>query len=231
LAHDLDRHEQTIRIGRAIDPALAYGQRWSDWEAVLLLVLDSARQIHDPEAEAWALHQLGTRSLCSDDRDAARAALEEALTIRRQLDDLSGVAASAHNLAEASRRTLWVGKLLNRGMLRVPATALAVVGVALVFTAAGVSAGLIASSGGNGSSGVRGPTGAPGPRGSTGPRGGSGPTGPSGAAGSTGARGAKGPAGVAGAKGPTGVAGAKGPTGDPGAQGPTGAKGPTGSPG
>ena len=86
-----------IALGRAIDGAFAWGRRWETWGAVLVTVLRAAREDADAGAEAWALHQLGTRAFCLGDVAGARAALEEALRLRERLHD-PAAAATRHNL-------------------------------------------------------------------------------------------------------------------------------------
>jgi hypothetical protein len=106
LAHDLDRHAETIRLGRAIDPALAFGLQWAAWEATLMLVLDSAKKSGDQEAEAWALHELGTRKLCTDNRPAAEELLKKVLDLRQKLGDVEGAAVTERNLWVALKPTV-----------------------------------------------------------------------------------------------------------------------------
>ena len=60
--------------------------------------LQAARALGNRAAEAWALHQLGTRALCLLDTATARAALTEALRLREALGDEIGAAVSRHNL-------------------------------------------------------------------------------------------------------------------------------------
>lgn len=52
-----------------------------------------------PAAEAWALHQLGTRALLEGQTDAARTALERALVMRRALGDRIGAELTRYHLA------------------------------------------------------------------------------------------------------------------------------------
>jgi hypothetical protein len=65
---------------------------------VLEWQLASARAQGDRAAEAWALHQLGTRALCLNDMPTARSSLGRALEIREELGDEAGSAVTRHNL-------------------------------------------------------------------------------------------------------------------------------------
>jgi hypothetical protein len=64
---------------------------------VLVAVLRAAREHADAGAEAWALHQLGTRAYCLGDVAGALTALYEALRLREHLHD-PAAAATRHNL-------------------------------------------------------------------------------------------------------------------------------------
>lgn len=86
------------RMGRAVEGPLLLTGRWGAWREVATRQLTAARRLGDRAAEAWALHQLGTRALCVGERGAARAHLTQALRIRESLGDHAGAAASRHNL-------------------------------------------------------------------------------------------------------------------------------------
>ena len=58
----------------------------------------AARSIGDRSAEAWALHQIGTRALCIGETRTARAVLGQAVQLRHGLDDAVAVEASQRNL-------------------------------------------------------------------------------------------------------------------------------------
>lgn len=90
--------EGVLRLGRAVEGALILGGRWGAWAGVLGRELEAARNLGDRAAEAWCLHQSGTRALCLDDAPAARADLTEALRLRESLGDLEGAALTRHNL-------------------------------------------------------------------------------------------------------------------------------------
>jgi CARDB len=89
---------EVVRLGRAIDAALAVAGRWGAWERALASVRRAARGLGDRAGEAWALHQLGTRALCLGHVVTARAELTEALRLREALGDRVGAAVTRHNL-------------------------------------------------------------------------------------------------------------------------------------
>jgi len=86
-------------LGRSVEGVLALSGQWGRWELVLRTLLQAARATRDQVAEAFALHQLGTRSLCLGETSLADDALMEALYIRQELlNDLIGAQATRHNL-------------------------------------------------------------------------------------------------------------------------------------
>ena len=98
-AVEQERWTSVVRLGRAIDGALALTRRWGAWEEALLAVRLAAGLLGDRGAEAWALHQLGTRALCLDEQAEAHDLLVRALDLRELLGDAAGTAATRHNLA------------------------------------------------------------------------------------------------------------------------------------
>lgn len=92
------RWQQALRLAWAVEAALALGRRWGTWAKVLELTLQAARALGSRAAEAWALHQLGSRALCLEDTVTARSLLTEALYIREALSDQAGAAVTRHNL-------------------------------------------------------------------------------------------------------------------------------------
>ena len=103
-AHGAERHAEVVRLGLAIEWALAWGNRWQAWGAVLELVLASARATGDTPAEAWALHELGTRQFGLGNAPAAATQLQLALELRERIGDEDGAAATRQNLAVVSGR-------------------------------------------------------------------------------------------------------------------------------
>ena len=130
-AADAGRWHEAIRLGRAIEAALAWGQCWAAWERVLLRVLAGATSVGDPATEAWALHQLGTRAYGMGDVEHAQKYLEDAAEIRERLRDEPGLAATRQNLRVVTGRAPWPQRLSH---------ASAVVVTALVVLLAGVGA-------------------------------------------------------------------------------------------
>ncbi len=92
------RWTEVLRLGRAVEGALALGRRWGVWAQVLQWALQAARVLGDQAAEAWALHQLGSRALCLGNAAAARTSLSQALRMRETLGDQAGAAVTRHNL-------------------------------------------------------------------------------------------------------------------------------------
>jgi hypothetical protein len=88
-----------LRLARLLEMPLALGARWGAWNDVLQLELHAARALSDQAAEAWALHQIGSRALCLRNFPAARHALTQALRIREALGDRAGADVTRHNLS------------------------------------------------------------------------------------------------------------------------------------
>lgn len=97
-ASDAVRWPEVLRLGRALEAALAIGARWGAWEQVLLGTLQASQALGDRAAQAWSLHQLGSRALCLGDAQAARVSLSEALRLRQALGDRAGATMTQHNL-------------------------------------------------------------------------------------------------------------------------------------
>jgi len=85
-------------LGHAVEEALAASGKWDMWATALEAIRVAARAQDDAAESAWALHQLGTRALCLDQRAAAEASLKDALGIRERLNDQRGAAVTRHNL-------------------------------------------------------------------------------------------------------------------------------------
>src|SRR5215210_6940918 len=88
----------TVRLGRVVEGPLAVRGHWGAWAETLERELEAARQLGDRAAEAWSLHQSGTRALCLENTLTARADLTEALRLRESLGDQEGAAVTRHNL-------------------------------------------------------------------------------------------------------------------------------------
>ena len=101
-ARDTRRWEEVLRLGRLVEGALVLGARWGAWAVTLERCLAAAKSIGDRSAEAWALHEIGTRALCLGETATARALLGHAVHLRQTLDDDSAVR-SQRNLDSSSR--------------------------------------------------------------------------------------------------------------------------------
>ena len=92
------RAEETIRLGRAVDPALAAAGRFGSWGETVDAVLGAARRRGDQAAEAWALHQRGTLQACLVGAEPGLVDLQAARELRERLGDRTGEAATRHNI-------------------------------------------------------------------------------------------------------------------------------------
>ena len=86
-----------LQLSRAISPHLTHFGLWDAWGSLLDRALKAARAVQDRHAEAWALHQLGTRAVLFNQIDAI-ALLKQALELRRTIGDQVGAAVTQHNL-------------------------------------------------------------------------------------------------------------------------------------
>lgn len=93
------RWGEALRLGQVLEGALVAGVRWDAWAMVLEQCLLAAKAIGDRTAEAWALHEIGTRAICVDETRGARSALGEALKIRESLGDSAAVEATLQNFS------------------------------------------------------------------------------------------------------------------------------------
>jgi hypothetical protein len=98
-AVDAGRWADVLRLGRAIEGALALNKRWAAWSQVLGWIHQAGQALGDQAAEGWALHQLGTRALCLGDAPTARTSLTQALRLREALGDRTGAVVTQHNLS------------------------------------------------------------------------------------------------------------------------------------
>jgi hypothetical protein len=89
---------QVLRLGKAIQAALAVGLRWGAWLQVLKWVLMAAQALGERAAEGWALHQIGTHAVCVGDRLGGQTFLTQALQLRQAIGDQPGAAVTQHNL-------------------------------------------------------------------------------------------------------------------------------------
>ena len=88
-----------LNLVKAVEGALALSRQWGAWEQALQSGLQAAEALGDLKAKAWAMHQLGTRLLSLDEKQAARQLLVRALRLREMLGDRAGAAVTRHNLS------------------------------------------------------------------------------------------------------------------------------------
>ena len=98
-AAEARRWAEVLRMGTLLEGALVTGARWGAWVICLERCLAAAKALGDRPAEAWALHEIGTRALCLGDPGTARTALSQAVALRELLDDIPAAAVSRQNLA------------------------------------------------------------------------------------------------------------------------------------
>ncbi|WP_408652361.1 NACHT domain-containing protein, partial [Jatrophihabitans sp.] len=95
--------EPALRLVRSTESTLAVRGYFDDWLRVLDCAYSAAVEMSDPDTQAWALHQKGTRALCLGDLPAAQSALAASLELRTRTGDGAGARVTRHNL-ELSRR-------------------------------------------------------------------------------------------------------------------------------
>ncbi|HVR79831.1 MAG TPA: Ig-like domain-containing protein [Acidimicrobiia bacterium] len=93
-----DRHRGVLLLAMALAPHLAVMGAWDSWGVATNQALRSARSLGAKGAEAWALHEAGTRQLMLGNKREARRSLRGALRLRRRAADMPGAAISTHNL-------------------------------------------------------------------------------------------------------------------------------------
>jgi PASTA domain len=92
------RDAAAIRLGRAVDPALAASGQFGSWGEAVDVVLGAARRRGASLDEAWALHQRGTLTACVTGPELGVPDLEAARDLRERIGDHQGEAATRHNL-------------------------------------------------------------------------------------------------------------------------------------
>ena len=97
-AADARRWGEVLRVGTLLEGALVTGARWGAWAISLERCLAAAKALGDRSAEAWALHEIGTRAVCVGDPGTARTLLSQAVALRESIDDIPAAAASRQNL-------------------------------------------------------------------------------------------------------------------------------------
>lgn len=134
-AHAAGRAGDVVRLGIAIEGALAFGNRWQAWARVLELVLAAAREDGDRAAEAAALHQLGTRAYGTGDVSTARRLLEQALALRERIGDAAGSETTRRNLAVVTGRAPLLYRLSHLPLPLIAIVCLLVIGAGGVASA------------------------------------------------------------------------------------------------
>jgi hypothetical protein len=97
-AAEARRWGEVLRLGRLLEGALVIGGRWGAWAITLDHCLAAAKATGDRSAEAWALHEIGTRAVCLGETGRARALLGQAVKLRESIPDDAAAAASRQNL-------------------------------------------------------------------------------------------------------------------------------------
>ncbi|PKN92165.1 MAG: hypothetical protein CVU44_16165 [Chloroflexi bacterium HGW-Chloroflexi-6] len=90
--------QTALSLARVLDPYLTLNGLWDLWGRALDSALEAAQMLGDRSAEAWSLHQMGTRLLGLGDKARAALLLRQALQIREAIGDAAGAAYSRHNL-------------------------------------------------------------------------------------------------------------------------------------
>jgi NB-ARC domain-containing protein len=98
-AIEMRRWGEGLRLGQLLECALVVGARWGAWTITLERCLAAAKAMGDRAAEAWVLHESGTRALCLGEPATARRLLNQALSLREAMDDNDATAASRRNLS------------------------------------------------------------------------------------------------------------------------------------
>jgi hypothetical protein len=98
------RHEDAIRLARAVSALLILMLRWVDLVDSLDLALRAAKEALDSPALAWAYHELGSLKLCADEVHGAVDFLGQARDIRERSGDERVLCVTEHNLVLALER-------------------------------------------------------------------------------------------------------------------------------
>jgi hypothetical protein len=98
-AADARRWGEVLRLGLLLEGALVVGARWGAWAIALEHSLAAAKAIGDRSAEAWAIHEIGTRAVCLGEPGMGRTLLSQAVKLREALADDAAAAASRRNLS------------------------------------------------------------------------------------------------------------------------------------
>jgi len=105
-AAELGLHDIAWRLPAPLYLLFNSHGNWVDCIATHRIALESARQAHNPQGEAWILNNLGNALGVSRDPEGI-GHLEQSLAIRHEIGDLIGEAQAANNLADAYQ---WLGR-------------------------------------------------------------------------------------------------------------------------
>jgi hypothetical protein len=97
------RMAEAMQLGRALCGVLALVKRWVDLVRTLRELLSGAQAAGDAHTVGWACHELGTLHLCAENPDDAGRLLRQARSVREDLRDRPGIAATDHNLQALCR--------------------------------------------------------------------------------------------------------------------------------
>jgi Tol biopolymer transport system component len=96
------RWEAVLRLAQAMDASFMLSGRWGAWHSVARNGLRAAHELGNRAAQAWALHQLGSRALCLGDTAAAQVDLADALNLWEEVGDQQSAEVTRRNLGELS---------------------------------------------------------------------------------------------------------------------------------
>lgn len=91
-----------IALAQALGPFLCLRGLWDTWGRALDFALQAAVPLGDRAAEAWALHESGTRLVGLGNISQGSELLQRALNLRQKLGDNEGAAYTRHNLEVVS---------------------------------------------------------------------------------------------------------------------------------
>lgn len=98
LAQAVEQVSIVLSLGRILDTTLTFGKLWGAADAIAQMHLAAGRARNDTGQIAWALHELGSRALCSGDIPAATSLLTQALQLREAAGADAAAAVTRHNL-------------------------------------------------------------------------------------------------------------------------------------
>jgi hypothetical protein len=150
------RHEDVLRLARAISALLALALRWIELVRSLRMALRAAQALEGgAEGVAWASHELGTLHLAAERAKPADRCLTRARELREALGDRRGRAVTEQNmqaLCRMIRDLVRTGRLSDKGSPAVDSSRrvrrrplLLVAAIALLLGAGGAAGYAVAS--------------------------------------------------------------------------------------